>query len=209
MINKKSAKFISFEGTEGVGKTTLINAFCAWLDENNIDYIRTREPGGSEFGERMRAILLDPSTKINDDTELLLMFTARADHLAKVILPALEQGQWVICDRFVDSSFAYQGFGRSDGDKAMLQKIEHLTTDFIAKMPDVTFWLDLAVEEGLNRANKRSQADRFEQEKLEFFQRVYQGYQYLAEHDEKRFKRINANGETTDILQRICAIIDL
>ena len=110
-------RFISFEGTEGVGKTTAIEGLCQRLQAAGIDYLRTREPGGSPFAERLRAILLDPATDINDDTELLLLFAARADHLQQVILPALQRGAWVICDRFTDSTIAYQGYGRADGDQ--------------------------------------------------------------------------------------------
>ena len=110
-------RFISFEGTEGVGKTTAIEGLCQRLQAAGIDYVRTREPGGSPFAERLRAILLDPATDINDDTELLLLFAARADHLQQVILPALQRGAWVICDRFTDSTIAYQGYGRADGDQ--------------------------------------------------------------------------------------------
>lgn len=96
-------RFISFEGTEGVGKTTAIDQLCTRLQDSGIDYLRTREPGGSPFAERLREILLDPATDINDDTELLLLFAARCDHMQQVILPALQRGTWVICDRFIDS----------------------------------------------------------------------------------------------------------
>ncbi len=96
-------RFMSFEGTEGVGKTTAIEQLCTRLQARGIDYLRTREPGGSPFAERLREILLDPNTAINDDTELLLMFAARCDHMQQVILPALQRGTWVICDRFTDS----------------------------------------------------------------------------------------------------------
>ena len=124
-------RFISFEGTEGVGKTTAIETLCARLKASGIDYLRTREPGGSPFAERLRTILLDPATDINDDTELLLMFAARCDHVQQLIMPALERGTWVICDRFIDSTVAYQGFGRAHGDALMLAKIESLITQFV------------------------------------------------------------------------------
>ena len=100
------AQFISFEGTEGVGKSTLIANVAAYLTQQGIDFIQTREPGGSAFAEQLRALLLDPATHMAEDSELLLMFAARADHLAQVILPALAQGQWVLCDRFTDSTMA-------------------------------------------------------------------------------------------------------
>lgn len=202
-----TGRFISFEGTEGVGKTTAINNLCQKLDEAGIDYVRTREPGGSEFAEKLREMLLSPETDINDDTELLLMFSARSDHLAKVILPALQAGKWVICDRFTDSSFAYQGFGRSNGDKTMLNKIEQLISGFVPKMPDLTLWLDLPVKEGIERAGKRSAADRFEQEAVAFFERVYQGYATLAKKEPNRFKRIDASGSAEQVADRIWQVV--
>lgn len=153
-------RFISFEGTEGVGKTTAIDGLCQRLQAAGIDYIRTREPGGSAFAERLREILLDPATDINDDTELLLLFAARADHLQQVILPALQRGAWVICDRFTDSTIAYQGYGRADGDSRVLAKIDSLIEQFISPLPELTLWLDLPVLEGMARAGKRSKADR-------------------------------------------------
>jgi len=149
-------RFISFEGTEGVGKTTAIEQLCARLQARGIDYLRTREPGGSPFAERLREILLDPNTAINDDTELLLMFAARCDHMQQVILPALQRGTWVICDRFTDSTVAYQGFGRADGDAIVRAKIDMLIEQFVVQLPELTLWLDLPVLEGMARANKRS-----------------------------------------------------
>lgn len=204
-----SAKFISFEGTEGVGKTTAINNFCEKLEQAGIEYVCTREPGGSEFAETLRAILLDPDTNIIEDTELLLMFAARSDHFEKIIAPALSNGKWVVCDRFTDSSFAYQGYGRSNANETMLAKINNLINGFVPKMPDVTFWLDLPVAEGMQRASKRSAADRFEQEALAFFERVYQGYEFLAEQQPNRFKRIDANGTSDEVADRIWQTLGL
>nr|WP_227677435.1 dTMP kinase [Psychrobacter ciconiae] len=196
------ARFISFEGTEGVGKTTAIKALATKFDELGIDYIQTREPGGSPFAEKLRALLLDPATQINDDTELLLMFAARSDHLQSVILPALSQNKWVICDRFVDSTTAYQGFGRGFGDERYLAKINQLTESFVPKLPDLTLWLDLPVDLGMSRAGKRSAADRFEQQQLEFFSRVYDGFAYLANR-EARFCRIDAQGNADEVALKI------
>ncbi|MGO3898027.1 MAG: dTMP kinase, partial [Psychrobacter sp.] len=166
-------RFISFEGTEGVGKTTAIDQLCSRLQDHGIDYLRTREPGGSPFAERLRAVLLDPATDIDDDTELLLLFAARCDHMQQVILPALQRGTWVICDRFTDSSIAYQGFGRAHGDAAVRAKIDTLIEQFVPQLPELTLWLDLPVLEGMTRANKRSAADRFEQQATEFFTWVH------------------------------------
>ena len=196
-------RFISFEGTEGVGKTTAIEGLCQRLQAAGIDYVRTREPGGSPFAERLRAILLDPATDINDDTELLLLFAARADHLQQVILPALQRGAWVICDRFTDSTIAYQGYGRADGDQRVLAKIDSLITQFISPLPELTLWLDLPVLEGMARAGIRSKADRFEQQATAFFTRVHHGFSMLAMQHPERIERIDANGSSDEVGGRI------
>ena len=196
-------RFISFEGTEGVGKTTAIEGLCQRLQAEGIDYVRTREPGGSPFAERLRAILLDPATDINDDTELLLLFAARADHLQQVILPALQRGAWVICDRFTDSTIAYQGYGRADGDQRVLAKIDSLIAQFISPLPELTLWLDLPVLEGMARAGKRSKADRFEQQATAFFTRVHHGFSMLAMQHPERIERIDANGSSDEVGGRI------
>lgn len=196
-------RFISFEGTEGVGKTTAIEGLCQRLQAAGIDYVRTREPGGSPFAERLRAILLDPATDINDDTELLLLFAARADHLQQVILPALQRGAWVICDRFTDSTIAYQGYGRADGDQRVLAKIDSLITQFISPLPELTLWLDLPVLEGMARAGKRSKADRFEQQATAFFTRVHHGFSMLAMQHPERIERIDASGSSDEVGGRI------
>ena len=196
-------RFISFEGTEGVGKTTAIEQLCARLQARGIDYLRTREPGGSPFAERLRDILLDPATDINDDTELLLMFAARCDHMQQVILPALQRGTWVICDRFTDSTVAYQGFGRAHGDATVRRKIDMLIEQFVEQLPELTLWLDLPVLEGMARANKRSAADRFEQQATEFFTRVHKGFSTLADEQPERIQRINALGSADEVSARI------
>ena len=199
----QAGRFISFEGTEGVGKTTAIEQLCTQLDACGIDYVRTREPGGSPFAERLREILLDPTTDITDDTELLLLFAARCDHLQQVILPALQRGSWVICDRFIDSTLAYQGYGRAQGDIAVIGKIESLIEQFVPCLPELTLWLDLPVLEGMARANKRSVADRFEQQATDFFTRVHQGFSILASEQPKRIQRIDAQGSAEEVSQRI------
>ncbi|PKG34641.1 MULTISPECIES: dTMP kinase [Psychrobacter] len=196
-------RFISFEGTEGVGKTTAIEQLCARLEAHGIDYLRTREPGGSPFAEQLRAILLDPDTKINDDTELLLMFAARCDHLQQVILPALQRGKWVICDRFTDSTIAYQGFGRAHGDEAVRAKIDSLIGQFVTQLPELTLWLDLPVLEGMARAGKRSAADRFEQQATAFFTRVHKGFSVLAGEQPERIQRIDASGSADEVSVRV------
>ncbi|WP_352309832.1 dTMP kinase [Psychrobacter sp. W2-37-MNA-CIBAN-0211] len=196
-------RFISFEGTEGVGKTTAIEQLCARLQDSGIDYLRTREPGGSPFAERLREILLDPATEINDDTELLLLFAARCDHMQQVILPALQQGTWVICDRFTDSTIAYQGFGRAHGDATVRVKIDALITQFVTQLPELTLWLDLPVLEGMARAGKRSAADRFEQQATEFFTWVHTGFSTLAAEHPERIQRIDASGSAEEVSTRV------
>lgn len=196
-------KFITFEGTEGVGKTTAVDGFCAKLDSLGIAHIRTREPGGSPLAEDLRKILLNNKTTINNDTELLLVFTARADHLHRTILPALAQGKWVVCDRFIDSTMAYQGFGRFEGETGELAKIEFLVNHFVPRLPDLTFWLDLPPALGLERAGKRSTADRFESAGKSFFAKAYQGFLYQYQNNPNRIKRINANGSPEEVLDEI------
>lgn len=200
-------KFITFEGTEGVGKTTAIDRFCHELNSLSIAHIRTREPGGSPLAEDLRKILLDNKTHINDDTELLLMFAARADHLHRTILPALSDGKWVVCDRFFDSTVAYQGFGRFGGDERELAKIERLIADFIPRQPDLTFWLDLDPAIGLERAGKRSQADRFESAGQGFFDKTYQGFLYQYQKHPERIKRINADQRPDDVAGGIMQVL--
>lgn len=199
--------FISFEGTEGVGKTTAITSLCARLEAADIDYIQTREPGGSDFAERLRTMLLDPATDINDDTELLLLFAARCDHLQHIILPALKRGTWVICDRFIDSTIAYQGYGRADGDAEVLAKIETLIEQFVVALPELTLWLDLPIEEGIARAGKRSIADRFEQQTVEFFSRIHTGFTRLAKQYPQRIQRIDASGSSDAVSARIWQVV--
>ena len=206
-IMPNQGRFISFEGTEGVGKTTAIEQLCARLQDNGIDYLRTREPGGSPFAERLRTILLDPATDINDDTELLLLFAARCDHLQQVIIPALKRGTWVICDRFTDSTIAYQGFGRSHGDKAVRAKIDALIEQFVPQLPELTLWLDLPVLEGMARANKRSAADRFEQQATEFFTWVHKGFSTLATQYPERIQRIDASGNADEVGARVWQVV--
>ncbi|MGP4952909.1 dTMP kinase [Psychrobacter sp. T6-1] len=201
-------RFISFEGTEGVGKTTAIEQLCTRLQAAGIDYLRTREPGGSPFAERLRAILLDPATDINDDTELLLLFAARCDHVQQVIMPALARGTWVICDRFVDSTMAYQGYGRAYGEPLMRAKIAQLSEQFVPLLPELTLWLDLPVHEGMARAGKRSTADRFEQQATEFFTRVYKGFEALAAAYPERICRIDASGTSDEVSARVWQAVE-
>lgn len=205
--NLSVPKFIAFEGGEGVGKTTAIQNFCEILTQCNISHIRTREPGGSAVGEKLREIFLNPNNHLNADSELLMIFSARADHLDKVILPALADGKWVICDRFLDSTVAYQGFGRWGDNPAeldkMLIKINDLSKIYLTKKPDLRLWLDLDWQVGRDRAKKRSEFDRIEQESPEFYERVYQGFVHQYAHNDGTMRRIDASVSTKEVLEQI------
>lgn len=188
--------FISFEGTEGVGKSTLIATLQKELTILGFGVVLTREPGGTPLAEKIRQLLLHPDQEImSPTTELLLLYAARAQHLAQVILPALKQGKIVLCDRFVDASLAYQHGGR----ELPREDIDLLTQKFVQKLPDVTFWLDAPVEVGMQRAKNRGELDRFEQEKLAFFGRVRAVYTSIAKDEPQRIVRLDAT-QTADII---------
>lgn len=182
--------FISFEGTEGVGKTTLIRRIYDDFVAQGKEVVLTREPGGTPMAEQIRSLLLavNHEEAMCNDTELLLMYAARAQHLAQVILPALEAGKIVLCDRFTDASFAYQCAGRGLSEA----KLNLLNDNFVKRMPDVTFWLDAPIELGMNRARERGALDRFEQEKVSFFEKVRSGYETLWQRHPQRMKRLDA-----------------
>jgi len=182
--------FISFEGTEGVGKTTLIRRIYDDFVAQGKEVVLTREPGGTPMAEQIRSLLLavNHEEAMCNDTELLLMYAARAQHLAQVILPALKAGKIVLCDRFTDASFAYQCAGRGLSEA----KLNLLNDNFVTRMPDVTFWLDAPIELGMNRARERGALDRFEQEKVSFFEKVRSGYEPLWQRHPQRMKRLDA-----------------
>lgn len=181
--------FMSFEGTEGVGKTTLIKRMADYLEQQGHAVLLTREPGGTPLAEQIRGLLLNPSDEaMTENCELLLIFAARAQHIAQVIQPAIKARQWVLSDRFVDASFAYQGGGRGLNQ----QSIALLQQQFVEVMPQITFWLDAPVEVGMQRAQKRGELDRFEQEKQVFFQRVREVYAQRAQAEPQRFIRLDA-----------------
>lgn len=207
-------RFLTFEGGEGVGKSTNIE-FCAdWLRQQGIDVVVTREPGGTEIAETIRNQLLKAhhNESMSDMTELLLVFAARAQHLERVIEPALESGKWVLCDRFTDSTLAYQGYGRGL-PMAPIEQLKQLVQRGLE--PDCTFLLEAPLQLGMARARGRAdaageQVDRFETEQLEFFKRVQQGFSALAETND-RFVRIDAVRELAQVqadiagqLSRLC-----
>jgi dTMP kinase len=182
--------FISFEGTEGVGKTTLIRKIHQYFEQQGKELVLTREPGGTPLAEQIRSLLLavNHEEQMSHETELLLIYAARAQHLQQVILPALEAGKIVLSDRFTDASFAYQCSGRGLSQ----EKLQLLNQTFVAKMPNITFWLDAPIELGMTRARERGALDRFEQEKLSFFAKVREGYATLWQAEPERMKRLDA-----------------
>lgn len=184
-------RFITVEGGEGAGKSTLMDRIVDWLQDHGHCVIKTREPGGTELAERIRDIILsNEHSSLCDQAELLLMFAARAQHLEELIRPALARGDFVLCDRFTDATWAYQGGGR----RMSLELIAHLEDMVHGDLqPDLTLLLDLPVETGLERASQRGQADRIEQEPVEFFERVRAAYLERARDNPGRFAIIDAS----------------
>jgi dTMP kinase len=202
-------RFITFEGIEGCGKTTQIRLAEAWLRECGIPVVATAEPGGTPLGRKIREMLLNRgSCAIGAETELLLFAAARAQHVRETILPALEEGQWVLCDRFSDATLAYQGFGRGldDGFIRMLNAFSALTVT-----PERTILFDLPVETGLARAEKRAAGirpeeaeDRFEREERTFHGRVREGYLNLAAEEPERFRIIDGSADMETVRREVC-----
>ncbi len=190
MTKNIKGKFISIEGVEGAGKSTVMKYLASFLQSHNIDFIQTREPGGTDLGEKIRELLLDKSnTRMHADTELMLMFAARAQHWHELILPTLDSGKWVISDRFTDSSFAYQGGGR-ELDYSRISKLADWTLGNVK--PDKTLLLDIEPEIGMRRVNQRGPNDRFESEKIEFFIKVRKAFLELATKEPARFVIIDS-----------------
>ena len=205
-------RLITIEGGEGVGKTTQIPRLAKSLRGLGYDCLCTREPGGTELGQTLRSLLLhsmehDPAPT----TQLLLYAADRAEHVAKVIRPALQRGQFVLCDRFIDSTLAYQGYGQQL-DLELIHQLNQIATQGIT--PDLTLWLNLPVDQGLTRAQQRStaqadptdpetQINRMEAEEIAFHQRLYQGFQKLAHGDPERIQPIEAQGSVEEVAERI------
>lgn len=207
-MNNAVAKgqFITVEGTEGVGKSTNMAFIESWLKNAGKELVITREPGGTELGEKLRAVLLDAKEQsMCDDTELLLMFAARAQHLQEVIQPALNAGKWVLCDRFTDATYAYQGGGRGIEMSRIAQLEQWVQGDL---RPDMTLILDLPVAVGLERAGKRSAPDRFELEKHEFFNKVRDTYLARATEQPQRYQVIDASPSIAEVQQSIQVVLE-
>ncbi len=186
----QAGKFIVLEGVEGAGKSTVMDAACAYLESRGVPVLRTREPGGTPLAESVRELLLaEHDEPVDDLAELLLVFAARAQHLARRIRPALEAGTWVISDRFTDATYAYQGGGR----QLPIERIA-LLEDLVqgSLRPDCVLVLDLPVAEGLARARGRGAPDRFEKEQADFFERVREAYHRRAAGDPGRYHVIDA-----------------
>ncbi|HHZ69532.1 MAG TPA: dTMP kinase [Methylococcaceae bacterium] len=187
----RPGKFITLEGGEGLGKSTNIHFIKGFLEDNGLSVRVTREPGGTPLAEQIRLLLLEErSESVAEQTELLLMFSARAQHLKEVIYPALAQGQWVISDRFTDATYAYQGGGR-EIDVSLIQQLETWVQGTFR--PDLTLLLDAPINIGMSRVKERVISDRFEQEQVSFFERVRQAYLLQAQKNPNRIQIINAN----------------
>lgn len=201
-----SGKFITLEGAEGVGKTTNREFIRRCIEMSGRTVIVTREPGGTPLAEQIRSLLLERREDgMASDTELLLMFAARAEHLARVIRPALEAGTWVLCDRFTDATYAYQGGGRGIANQRIAALEEWVQGEL---RPDLTLLLDLPVAEGLRRAGQRSDPDRFEAEQVAFFERVRQAYLALARQHPARYRVIDATQPLEAVQKHIQTVLN-
>ncbi len=190
-------RFISFEGGEGVGKTTQIGRLAAFLQQRGIEVVVTREPGGTPVGEAIRDVLLDKALPaMHADTELMLMYGARAEHVHKLIRPALARGQWVLSDRFADASHVYQGAGRGL-DPGRIDALDAWVLQGFA--PDRTILFDMPVVQGMARVRSRGDTDRFEEEKQAFFERIRQGYLRRAAQFPERFVVVDAAREMDEV----------
>jgi len=202
-----NGKFISIEGIEGAGKSTQLTFIENHLKQQGINVIVTREPGGTGLGEQIRELLLSPRDDgMAVDTELLLMFAARAEHIEQVIKPAIQRGDWVISDRFVDATFAYQGGGRGISTDRIKQISDWTLRDL---QTDVTFLFDLPVELGQQRViSRKGDIDRFEQEKADFFQKIRDCYLQRSQQEPQRIKVIDASKSINDIEIQLSTILD-
>ncbi len=195
MSKRSGGKFITFEGLDGCGKSTQMELLAEVLRREGADVVTTREPGGTPTGEKIRSVILDSKTRsLAPMAELTLMFAARAQHIAEIIRPALEAGRWVLCDRFTDSSEAYQGGGRRMGSELVLTMHQVVCGDL---MPEITILMDSDPEASVARARRRNKTaaideNRFEKESREFFERVHAAYNAIAERDAARVVKVDA-----------------
>jgi dTMP kinase len=203
-------KFITFEGLDGCGKSTQLEKLAAGLRDNKIDVVTTREPGGTVIGERIRAVLLDSRTAgLDPQAEMALMFASRAQLISEVIEPALKAGKWVVCDRFTDSTEAYQGGGRQIGTQAVLELHRVLCRNL---WPDLTIFMDSDVNSSVRRARRRNKdaendENRFEQESLAFFTRVREGFLAIAQREPQRVVKIDARPPIEAVHEEIVRVV--
>jgi dTMP kinase len=203
---KSTGCFLTFEGGEGAGKSTNLDYVRDRLEAAGIPLLLSREPGGTALGERIRALLLTPEYKgMSSDAELLLMFAARAEHLHKVIIPALQRGTWVLCDRFTDATYAYQGGGRGIPSERIAVLEDWVQGGF---QPDMTILFDLPIDVGMQRAGQRGELDRFEQEDVSFFEAVRASYRERARQHPRRFRVVDASLELDAVRQQLDEILD-
>ena len=208
-MNAVPGRFLTIEGIEGVGKSTQVTRLSTALNERGIAHVVTREPGGTPLAERIRAVLLDnvPDETMPPTAELLLMFAARAVHLTNLVEPALRAGRWVLCDRFIDATYAYQGGGRGLSADTIGQ-LETLVLG--ARRPDLTLLLDAPVEQALGRARQRNAgaaADRFESERAEFFERVRDAYRARAAAEPGRIAVVDASQSADRVAAQILELL--
>lgn len=200
--------FITLEGGDGAGKSTQIKNIKSFFEKKGLVVVHTREPGGTPISEKLRDILLDSNNReMEAVTEMLIYAAARAQHVRELVMPQLEKGSIVICDRFLDSSIAYQTYGRKLGD--MVEIVNGYATDGLT--PDLTFWMDIDPDAGKERVSKMGDFDRLEMEERDFHYRVYDGYKKIAENNPERVKRIDAmrsveeiSEEVVNYLEEIC-----
>jgi dTMP kinase len=199
-FNNMSGKLIVFEGVEGCGKTTQMQLCFQWLESLNISVLLTREPGGTELGKDLRALLLEKSLSkpVGEITELLLYAADRAQHIEEELKPNLATGKFILCDRYTDSTIAYQGYGRGL-DMSLINNLNQIATGGLKS--DITIWLDVDVEVGLSRKRGQTKLDRIEQETMDFHRRVQQGYTELAVSNPSRIVKIDGN-YNQDIVQK-------
>lgn len=202
----KKGLFITTEGTDGSGKTTQIKLLESYLKDKGFEVVVTREPGGTSIGEKIRSIILDPdNAEMSYITEMMLYASARAQLVGELIKPSLARGMVVICDRFIDSSYVYQGFGRNI-DLEVIEKVNSIALDGI--MPDVTLFFDIDPGIALARRIKSTGADRIEQEKMDFHRKVYEGYKKLVTKYPDRIKAVESNRSIEEIFLDVKDIID-
>ena len=195
--------FITFEGPEGAGKTTILTKVVSELQKNGYDIVTTREPGGIEIAEQIRSVILDKkNTQMDSRTEALLYAAARRQHLVEKVIPAMNEGKIVLCDRFIDSSLAYQGYARGLGIDEVLS-INQFAIDGL--MPSMTLFFDIEPQKGLTRINnsRSREVNRLDLEEMDFHQKVYEGYQFVADRFKDRFRKIDAEKEVDEVFQDV------